>query len=101
MTSGVLVLGGSLGVDVPLGADEVEGVLHLSGSVGFAQPWFGAAVGMTVLQPLENSGERIVGLQGIVDAPIGRRTRIYGALGFLREDDEGGFSIGAGVRAGL
>jgi hypothetical protein len=100
-TSGAMVFGGSAGVDFPLASDDLDGLLHLSGSMGVAQPGFGVAVGITLLRALEDSDENIFSFQVLGDAAIGRRARIYGALGFNPEDDDGGYSLGAGVRAGL
>lgn len=100
-TSGAMVFGGSGGVDFPLASDDIDGLLHLSGSIGVAQPGFGVAIGITLLRSLEDSDENNFGFQLLGDGAIGRRMRVYGALGFDPEDDGGGYSLGVGVRAGL
>ena len=107
LTSGSLVVGASGGIDFPFSEanDELDqsGVLHLSGSIGVAQPTFGFAAGVTMAQLLGDSGgdNSTITVQAVGDVPVGGRTRIYGALGFAPEDGFDAFSVGVGVRAGM
>jgi hypothetical protein len=104
LTSGSLVVAGSGGIDIPVERDDSVTLLHLTGSLGVAQPGFGLAAGVTLIQVsgegTADSDDSYFGFQLVGDAAIGGRSRIYGALGFNFEDDPV-FSIGAGVRAGF
>jgi hypothetical protein len=106
LTSGSLVVGGSGGLDVPSdsGTNNWSALLHLTGSIGLAQPGFGIALGLTMIQVVEdsNSGgdDNLIGFQALGDVPIGGEARIYGAIG-LSFEDSGGYSLGLGVRAHL
>ncbi|HSK01539.1 MAG TPA: hypothetical protein VK932_09870 [Kofleriaceae bacterium] len=104
LTSGSLVVAGSGGIDIPLERDDSVTLLHLTGSIGIAQPVFGLAAGVTLIQVFERDGadsdDSYFGFQLVGDAAIGGRSRLYGALGLNFEDDAA-FSIGAGVRAGF
>jgi len=106
LTSGAVVFGGSAGVDVPLGRDYMDGkVLHLTGSLGIAQPRYGLALGATMLQLLDAPAEPLVGFQGIGDVAVGGKMRLYGALGLnfgdSEAEDDTAFSVGVGVRTSL
>jgi len=105
-TSGALVLGGSLGVDVPIGDSEfvenLDNLLNLSVAVGLTQPGFGVAVGFTVVELLgEGDNDSLKTVQVTGDFEIAPQMRLYGVLGANFDDDSEGFSLGAGVRATL
>ncbi len=102
LTSGSLVIGGSGGFDVGLDSEADANTLHLTGTIGVAQPGFGFAVGITTVQSLEDSGgdDNFFGFQAVGDAAIGGRSRFYAALGLNFEDDTA-FSLGAGVRLNM
>jgi hypothetical protein len=104
-TSGALVLGGSMGVDVPIGDSElgeIDNLFNISASVGLAQPGFGVAVGITVVEALsDEDNDNIKTLQATGDIEVSPQMRLYGALGANFDNDSEGFSLGAGVRATL
>ena len=102
-TSGALVIGGSGGVDVVLDSDAAYNLLNLTGVIGMVQPGFGLAVGLTLVQVLNDSDgdNNFVGLQVTGDVAVAAKARLYGALGINLEDEFEGFSLGAGVRAGF
>ena len=101
---GPVAVGSSAGVDFPLGSteegDEMDNVLHLSGSIGIAQPRFGLAVGVTMLQPLASAedNESLVGLEATGDVAVGGKVRLYGAFGLSLDEEAEAYSLGAGMR---
>jgi hypothetical protein len=104
--SGNLRIGGTLGFDLPLDSEEVDGdtVLTLGGSIGFEQPGgFGAALGLMFLQNLGDDvgDDNTVGLNLTGGTAIGSSARLFGAIGLNLEDDAEGFSVGIGVRFGF
>jgi hypothetical protein len=105
LRSGALVIGASGGVDLPLDSEAAnrKGLLHLSGSIGVAQPGFGLAVGATMLNSLDDQGpgDSVFGLQAVADVPASARTRIYGAFGLFLEEAPDVFSVGVGLRVGI
>jgi hypothetical protein len=102
-TSGALVAGLSGGIDSALDSEGLDNLLNLTGVIGLVQPGFGLAVGLTLVQLLDDSDgdNSLVGLQLIGDVEVAAKVRLYGALGINLEDESEGFSLGAGVRAGF
>lgn len=108
LTSDSLVIGGSTGLDYAFDAegsniDDVPGIFHLSGSIGFVQPAFGLAVGATLVKALDTSDDdaSLIVIHTMGDIPVGPRARFYGAINFDPEEDLSAFSIGFGVRASM
>jgi hypothetical protein len=104
LTNGALVGGASGGIDMALDSESnLDGVLHLSGSIGVAQPSFGLAVGATLVHPLVEEGDSdgVFGVQAIADVPAGSQVRVYGALGLFLDDGVDVLSFGLGLRVGL
>jgi len=104
--SGNLRIGGTVGFEIPLDDEEVEGdaALSLGGSIGFEQPGgFGAGFGILLLQNLGDDvgDDNTVGLNVTAGTAIGASAHLFGALGLNLEDDVDGFSIGIGVRFGF
>src|SRR5690606_4856330 len=99
-----LVVGGSGGVELPFDSDFVDGVVHLSASIGTSQPGFGLAVGATVVRSLKDSDgsdDAFFAVQAVGDVVVGGKTRLYGAFGLNLEEDLGAISVGLGVRVGF
>lgn len=102
---GTVRVGGSIGVDVPIGgafADELDALLHVAVSAGLQSGPFAAALGLTLLKPIgEDPGDSEArnGLNLIGDYAIGPTARLFAAFATSFEDDFDGTSIGFGVRA--
>jgi hypothetical protein len=107
LTSGSLVVGGSGGIDYPFDSSgqSWSALLHLTGSIGYAQPELGVALGLTMVQVFDDSSDsggdnNLLGFQAVGDVPVGGKLRIYGALG-LNFEKSTAYSLGLGVRAHL
>jgi hypothetical protein len=105
--SGGLVVGGALGLDFLLDSEEQEtGILHLTGSAGTAQPAFGIAAGITLLQIVDGGDsdgddDSTISFQIVGDVAVGGAARVFGAVGLNVEGEDPSFSFGLGVRATL
>jgi hypothetical protein len=104
LTSGALVVGGSGGIDVPIGSEDEDWgkLIHLSASVGFAHPRFGLAAGATMLRLFDaqsDDDDGGYGVQTVADVPVGGRARVYGAFGMLIP--VAAFSAGVGLRISM
>lgn len=103
LTSGVIALGGHLGIDVATDSQDDDAILTLAGSVGIVQPTFGLSAGLALLQDIgdDTGDDNTVGFNLVADFAASPSARVYGALGLNLEDEFDGFSLGAGVRVGF
>jgi hypothetical protein len=103
LTSGVIALGGHLGIDVATDSQDDDAILTLAGSVGIVMPTFGLSAGLALLQDIgdDTGDDNTVGFNLVADFAASPSARVYGALGLNLEDEFDGFSLGAGVRVGF
>jgi hypothetical protein len=103
-----VVFGGMGGVDIPVAgdgadSDTFDAIVNIAGAVGYDGGEYGAAVGLTVLQPVTDGDDELVKnlfLHG--NMVVNPTMRIYGGFGLPMDDDFiDGIALMFGVRAGI